>query len=98
MAVWGGGRGWGGEWRFEVEARFEGMGRFEVVKSCAAPLFVVDILGPTLTLSCFGLSAVPFLSLLGRGGAFFKQKAPCLALFEGFLRSDCDSGEFFQCD
>lgn len=88
----------GVEGRFEVEARFEGMGRFEVVKSCAAPLFVVDILNPTLTLSCFGLSAVPLLSLLGRGDAFFKQKAPCLALFDALFRPDCDSGACFQYD
>lgn len=88
----------GVEGRFEVEAQLGGEGRFEVVKSCAAPLFVVDVLNPTLTLSYFGLSAVPFLSLLGRGDAFFKQKAPCLALFGALFRPDCDSGACFQYD
>lgn len=60
----------GVEGRFEVEAQLGGEGWFEVVKSCAAPLFVVDIINPTLTLSCFGLSDVPFMSLLGHGEGF----------------------------
>jgi len=60
----------GVEGRFEVEARFEGMGRFEVVKSRAILLFVVDMRNSTLTLSCFGLSDVPFMSLLGHAEGF----------------------------
>ncbi len=88
----------GVEGRFEGMGRLEGMGRFEVVKSRAILLFVVDMRNSTLTLSCFGLSAVPLLSLLGHGDAFFKQKAPCLALFEGLFRPECDSDACFQYD